>query len=222
MLGLGAFWAAFAVLASAGFSAISMRGSDRRRAGLGLFLPPAVVAVTGLAAGCCEIAVVGIFLLAAVVSAALLPPLSQLTQRQLVVLPLITGAGIIGIYPVAIGMARPTLAGFHRDGATLPVIFAATCAVAIAASVTCARLIASRQATPVLSSTPAQAPAPSFARPCTATGPPRRNTASHEDDRQSGAQPGARHPLTADEGACHLHAVTLGDGPALDRWLPPG
>ena len=138
VLGLGAFWAALAVLARAAFSAIDMHASFRRQASLGLFLLPAVVTVIGLAAGQAETAVVGIFLLAAVACAALLPPESQLTERQLVMLPLVVGAGIIGIYPVAIALARPSLNGLRSSGAPLPMTFAVTGIVAIAAAMICA------------------------------------------------------------------------------------
>jgi MFS family permease len=71
-----------------------------------LFFLPAVVTVIGLAIGRAETTVVGIFLLATVACAALLPPVSQLTQQQLVVLQVAVGVGIIGIYPVAIALAR--------------------------------------------------------------------------------------------------------------------
>src|SRR5258708_23454290 len=103
-MGLGAFWAAIAVLARASFSAIDLRASWRRTATLGLFFLPAVVTVTGLATGTAETTVVGIFLLAAVACAAVLPPVSQLTERQLVELPLAVAVGITGIYPVAIAL----------------------------------------------------------------------------------------------------------------------
>jgi len=146
VLGLGAFWAALAVLAYAGFSAIDMRASWRRAASLGLFLLPALATVTGLVIGRAETAVVGIFLLAAVVCAALLPPASRLTQEQLVVLPLALVAGVIAIYPVAIAVARPSLNGLRTMGAPLPMIFAMTGIVAIAAAVICAGLIAGRRA----------------------------------------------------------------------------
>ncbi|HTX81554.1 MAG TPA: hypothetical protein VME44_05215 [Streptosporangiaceae bacterium] len=147
-LGLGAFWAALAWLARAGFSAIDLHPSWRRWASLALFLLPAVVTVIGMATGQAETSVVGIFLLAAVACAAFLPPASQLTQEQLVVLPLAAGAGIIGIYPAAIALARPSLAGLLNGGATLPGIFGVTGIVAIVASLTCAVLIASRRASP--------------------------------------------------------------------------
>ncbi len=156
VLGLGAFWAALAVLARAAFSAIDMRASCRRQASLGLFLLPALVTVIGLAIGQAETAVVGIFLLAAVACAAFLPPESQLTERQLVMLPLVVGAGIIGIYPVAIALARPSLNGLRSSGATLPMTFAVTGIVAIAAAMICAGLIASRRAYPGQGGTPAQ------------------------------------------------------------------
>lgn len=146
VLAFGAFWAALAVLARAAFSAIDMRATWRRRASLGLFLPPALVTVTGLVIGQAQTTVIGIFLLAAVVYAALLPPESQLTEQQLVMLPLVVGAGVIGIYPVAIALARPSLAGLRSSGAPLPMIFSVTGLVAIIASLTCARLIASRRA----------------------------------------------------------------------------
>jgi hypothetical protein len=144
VLGLGAFWAALTVLARTAFSAVELRASWRQ-ASLGLFLLPAVVTVIGLAIGRTETAVVGIFLLAAVVCAAFLPPESQLTERQLVVLPLVVGAGVIGIYPVAIAVARPSLSGLRSGGATLPMIFMVSSVVAIFASLACARLIAFRR-----------------------------------------------------------------------------
>ena len=212
VFGLGAFWAAVTVLAQAGFSAIDMRASWRREASLGLFLLPALVTVIGLAIGQAQTAVVGIFLLAAVVCAAFLPPMSQLTERQLVMLPLVLGAGIIAIYPVAIALARPSLNGLRSSGATLPVTFAVTTIVAIAAFVTCAGLIASRRAYPdqggTLEATQSAATAaphgataaalpPPHARPCTAVEQPRRNTARHEDEDQPGAQSGPRRPLVA-------------------------
>jgi hypothetical protein len=217
VLALGAFWAALAVLARAAFSAIDMRTSWRRQASLGLFLPPALVTVTGLAIGQAETTVIGIFLLAAVVYAALLPPESQLTERQLVMLPLVFGAGVIGIYPVAIALARPSLSGLRSSGATLPVIFSVAGVVAIVSVFSCARLIASRPAYSGHSGTSATtqrgtlgtpqsgAPAaargtaapdrdlqvqelpPPHARPCTAVELPRRSTARHEDEDQPGA-----------------------------------
>jgi hypothetical protein len=217
VLALGAFWSALAVLARAAFSAIDMRASRHRTASLGLFLLPAVVTVTGLAIGHAETTVIGIFLLAAVVCAALLPPEAQLTERQLVILPLVVGAGVIGIYPVAIALARPSLSGLRSSGATLPMIFSVAGVVAIVAVFSCARLIASRPAYPGHSGTsgaaqrgtlgtpqsggPAAAQGttapdrhlqmqelpPPHARPCTAVELPRRNAARHEDEDQPGA-----------------------------------
>jgi hypothetical protein len=146
VLVLGAFWAALAVLARAAFSAIDLHAPFRRAASLGLFLLPVVVTVIGLAIGAAETAVIGIFLLAAVVCAAFLPPASQLTERQLVVLPLVVSAGVTVIYPVAIALARPSLAGLRSSGVALPAIFAVAGVVAIVASLTCAGLIASRRA----------------------------------------------------------------------------
>ena len=175
----------------------------------------------GLAIGRAETTVIGIFLLASVACAALLPPVSQLTQQQIVVLQVAVGAGIIGIYPVAVALARPSLAGFRGTGVTLPVIFAVTDIAAIAASLICAGLIAYRRAYPDQGGTtgalqrgtlPAGAPAaihgataaerhlqvqarpPLHARPCTALELPRPKTARHEDEYQPGAQSG---PLVA-------------------------
>jgi hypothetical protein len=63
-------------------------------------------------------------------------------------LPLVLGAGIIAIYPVALALARPSLTGLRSSGAPLPATFAMTGMVAIAAAVICAGLIASRRAYP--------------------------------------------------------------------------
>jgi len=174
VFGLGAFWAALTVLAHAGFSAIDIRASKRREASLGLFLLPALVTVIGLAIGQAETTVVGIFMLAAVVCAAILPPVSQLTERQLVMLPLVVVTGIMSIYPVAIAVARPSLNGLRSTGATLPVTFAVTDIVAIAAAVICAGLLGSRRAYPDQGGTTAQAPPSPHARPCTAAELPPR------------------------------------------------
>jgi hypothetical protein len=212
VFGLGAFWAALAVLAAAAFSAIDMRQSWRRTASVGLFILPALVTVTGLAIGQDETTVIGIFLLAAVACAALLPPASQLTQQQLLALPLIVGAGIIAIYPVAIALARPSLNGLRSSGAPLPMTFAMTTIVAIAALLTCAGLIASRRAYPdqggTLAATQSGATAashgatatalpPLHARPCTAVDLPRHKTARHDNEDQPGAQSEPRRPLVA-------------------------
>jgi MFS family permease len=191
VLGLGAFWAALTVLAGAGFAAIDMRASWRRTASLALFLLPALVAVTGLATGSADTTVVGIFLLAAVVCAALLPPPSRLTQEQLVVLPLAVVAGVIAIYPVAIAVARPSLNELRSSGAALPMIFMMTGVVAIAAAVICAGLIAARRAYPSQGETPTPTPTPLHSRPCTAVEVPPRDTATINDEDQPGAQ--SRH-----------------------------
>jgi hypothetical protein len=210
VLGLGAFWASVAVLAHVGFSAIDMLASWRRAATLGLFLFPALVTVTGLAIGHAETTVVGIFLLAAVVCAALLPPPSRLTQEQLVVLPLAVVAFVLAIYPVAIAVARPSLNGLRSSGAPLLMIFAMTSVLAIAAAVICAGLVAPRRAysdqggtlaaalsgvpaaaqatTPADRHQQAQAPPPPNARPCTAVEMPPRKTAGRRDDDRPGAQ----------------------------------
>jgi len=213
VLALGAFWAALAVLARAAFSAIDMHASRRRQASLGVFLLPAVVTVAGLATGRAETTVIGIFLLAAVVCAAVLPPASQLTERQLVVLPLVVLAGVVGIYPVAIALARPSLTGLRSSGMPLSMMFSVAVVVAIVAVVSCACLIAFRRAysghsgtsgtiqpgilgTPQSGSptaqrttapswhVPAQPLPPPHARPCTAVEQPRHKTARHGDKDQ--------------------------------------
>jgi hypothetical protein len=184
VLGLGAFWAALAVLARAAFSAIDMRASWRRTAAVGLFLLPAVVTAIGLAIGQAETTVIGAFLLAAVACAAIMPPASQLTQQQLVVLQLAVGAGIVGVYPVAIALARPSLAGLRSDGATLPMTFAVTGIVAIAACLMCAVLIADRRAYSDRGGTSVWELPPLHARPCTAVELP----ASCRDEDQPGPQ----------------------------------
>jgi hypothetical protein len=207
-LGLGAFWPALTVLAEAAFSAIDLRASWRRVANVALFLVPAVVTVIGLAIGRAEITVVGIFMLASVACAAVLPRASQLTEEHLAVLPPATAAGIMAIYPVAIALARPSLNGFRSDRVALPMIFGLTTFVAVAAFLTCADLIVSRRAYPDQGGTsatglprsPAAAhgataadrllpvrPSP-HARPCTAVDLPRQKTARHEDEDQPRAQ----------------------------------
>jgi hypothetical protein len=212
-LGLGAFWAALTMLARAAFLAIDMRPSWRRTATAGLFALPALVTVFGLAIGRAETAVIGISLLAALACAALLPPVSQVTQQQLLALPLTASAGIIAIYPVTIALARPSLNGLRGTGATLPTIFGVTGVVAVAAFLICVDLIISRRTYPAqggaLGATrsgspavthgataadqplPVRPPPPLYARPCTAVDLP-RHKAARED--QSRAQSERRGP----------------------------
>lgn len=71
------------------------------------------------------------------------------------------------IYPVAIALARPSLSGLRSSGAPLPVTFAVTNIVAIAAAMICAGLIASRRAYPDQGGT-WRRPRRPRARPCTA------------------------------------------------------
>ena len=231
-LGLAAFWPALTVLAGAAFSAIDMRVSWRRTANLALVLVPAVVTVTGLATGQAETAVVGIFLLAAVACAAVLPRASQLTEENLAVLPPATAAGIIAIYPVAIALARPSLSGLRSDGAALPLIFGMTATVAVAAFLICADLIVSRRAYPdqavMLGATrsgfpaatheataadrlvPVRAPPPIHARPCTAVDLP-RSTPARENEDQPGAQSGpGRHLLGEKPGSRRADTAAAG------------
>jgi hypothetical protein len=210
VFGLAAFWAALTVLARAAFSAIDMRPSWRRTATLGVFVLPALVTVIGLEIGRPETTVVGLCLLAAVACAALLPPSSQMTQQQLLALPLTVGAGIIAIYPVTIALARPTLDGLRSSGATLPGTFAVTGIVAVAAFLICAGLIVSRRVYPDQGGTPgatqseaiattqgatAAALPPPHARPSTAVDLPRQQTARHDDEDRPGAQSEPRRPL---------------------------
>ena len=197
VLVLGAFWAAVTVLARAVFSAIDLHTPFRRGASLGLFLLPAIVTVIGLAIGRAETAIVGIFLLAAVVCAAFLPPASELTERQLVMLPLVVGAGIIGIYPVAIALARPSLRGLRSSGATLPMIFTVAGVVAIFASLACARLIAFRRGHAAQVGSSGATQRGTLGRPCTAIEMPRQKAPRHEDEDQPGAHSEPRHQLTA-------------------------
>jgi hypothetical protein len=235
-LGLAAFWPALTVLAEVAFSAIDLRASWRRAANLALVLVPAVVTVTGLATGQAETAVVGIFLLAAVACAAVLPRASQLTEEHLAVLPPATAAGIMAIYPVAIALGRPSLSGFRSDGPTLPMIFGMTTFVAVAAFLICADLIVSRRAYPdqggtlgtTQSGSPAAAheatavdrlvpPPPLHARPCTAVDLPHRETARHADEEQPGAQSGPRRHLKDRPSAAMPHCRVRQRPPRVSR-----
>ena len=141
---LGAFWAALVMLGRLVFAVIDRRHSWRRTASVAVFLLPIAVAFTGLAMRQAETAVVGIFVLAAVASAAFLPLTAQPGRDYLVLISVVVAAGIAGLYPLGLGIAMPTLDAVRHRGATLLVIFTVTTAVAVVAGIASAGILSRR------------------------------------------------------------------------------
>lgn len=147
---LGAFWAGLVMLARVVFGAIERRRSWRRTAGLVLFLLPAAVVLAGLTSQQDETTLIGIFLLAAVACAAFLPLTTEPGDEKLTLLSLAVAAGIIGIYPAGLGVARPSFDAFKNGGATPLLIFSVTTAVAVVACLISARVLIWRGRDPFL------------------------------------------------------------------------
>ena len=138
---LAAFWAAMVMLARVAFAAIERRRTWRRTSSLVPFLLAIAVAAIGLAAGQRETAVVGVFLLAAVVCGAFLPLTAEPRDDHLAVLSLVFTAAFIALYPVGLGLAGPSIRAFEGAGASLLAIFVVAGALAVAASLATAGLL---------------------------------------------------------------------------------
>jgi hypothetical protein len=112
------------------------------------FLLTAAVAVVGLVIGQTQTATVGVFLLAAVVCAAFMPLPASPSTQHLMFLSLACTAGLIGLYPAALGVAGPAMS--HLQGnASYRAIFMVTGALGVVAGLTAAALPVWRRALPV-------------------------------------------------------------------------
>jgi MFS family permease len=139
---LAAFWAAMVMLARIAFAAIERRRTWQRTTSLVPFLLATAVVAIGLAIGQPETAVIGVVLLAAVVCGAFLPLTAGPRDGDLAVLSLAFTAAFIGLYPVGLGLAGPSIRAFEGAGASLLAIIVVAGALAVAASLAAAGLLA--------------------------------------------------------------------------------
>jgi hypothetical protein len=112
------------------------------------FLVAATVAVAGLASGQTETATIGIFLLAATACAVLLPLPAHPGADRLMMLSLACTAGLIGLYPAAVGIAGPAIGHLETTGTPVLVIFVVTGAIGVAAILATAGMSVWRPARP--------------------------------------------------------------------------
>lgn len=140
LLLLASFWAATVTAARVAFSAIERRQAWQRGTTLVPFVLAAAILVIGLAIGDRATATVGIFLLAAVVAAAFMPLPTDPGTERFMLWSLVSTAGLIGLYPAAMGLAEPAFGGLERSGASLLMIFAVTGVIGVAASLLAAGL----------------------------------------------------------------------------------
>lgn len=138
---VASFWAATVMLARVAFAAVEQRRTWPRTTSLVPFLLAAAVAAAGVAARQQEVAVVGVFLLAAVVCAAFLPLTAEPRDDYLVVLSLAFTAAFIAMYPVGLGLAGPSVRAFEGVGASLLAIFVVAGALAISAGLAAVGLL---------------------------------------------------------------------------------
>jgi len=115
VLALAAFWAAFVTLARVVFAAADRRQTWQRTAGLVPFVLAAVVTIIGLAIDQNETAEVGMVLLAALVCAAFVPLPVNPVGRQVILISLVLSAGLLGSYPLGVGIAGPLISGVGVD-----------------------------------------------------------------------------------------------------------
>jgi len=149
LLLLASFWAAAVTAARVAFAATERQHTWQRSASLVPFLLAAAVAVIGLVIGQTQMATVGVFLLAAVVCAAFLPLPASPSTQHLMFLSLACTAGLIGLYPAALGVAGPAMS--HLQGnASYREIFMVTGALGVVAGLIAAALPVWRRAVPVL------------------------------------------------------------------------
>jgi MFS family permease len=148
LLILASFWAAAVTAARVAFAATERQHTWQRSASLVPFLLTAAVAVVGLVIGQTQTATVGVFLLAAVVCAAFMPLPASPSTQHLMFLSLACTAGLIGLYPAALGVAGPAMS--HLQGnASYRAIFMVTGALGVVAGLIAAALPVWRRALPV-------------------------------------------------------------------------
>lgn len=137
---LASFWAAIVTAARVAFAAIERRQTWQRGTTLVPFALAAAVVVIGLAIGHSLTATIGVFVLAAVVAAAFMPLPANPGAERFMLWSLISTAGLVGLYPAALGIAGPAIGGLERRGASLLMIFMVTGVIGVAASLLAAGL----------------------------------------------------------------------------------
>jgi MFS family permease len=120
---LAASWGALVVFGRAYFAANDLRHRWRRLADFAPFAVGFAMAWSGLALSQRQLAETGLFVLAGLVCASLLPLLAGPAHEHLTILSLALAVGLVGLYPACLGIAHASLSIFERGGASIPLIF---------------------------------------------------------------------------------------------------
>jgi MFS family permease len=132
-LELGAFWAALVMLARVLFTALDGWPSGPHIC-LALFALAAAVAVVSVLAHAYPVARIGIYVLAALACAALVPLGHRVGRHELTMFSAAFAAAIAVLYPLGIGMARATFTTVRHNDLSLAMVFGITVAIGIVAS----------------------------------------------------------------------------------------
>jgi MFS family permease len=132
-LELGAFWAALVMLARVLFTVLDERPSWRFSS-LALFGLAAAVAGIGLLAQVYPVARLGIYVLAALACAAMVPLRHRAGEEDLTIFSAAFAGGIALLYPLGLGLARASLRTMLHTGLSLLTIFGIAGAIGVAAS----------------------------------------------------------------------------------------
>jgi MFS family permease len=131
-LEFGAFWAALVMLARVLFTVLDERPSWRFSS-LALFGLAAAVAGFGLLAQVYPVARLGIYVLAALACAALVPLRHRAGEEDLTIFSAAFASGIALLYPLGLGLARASLTTMLHTGLSLLMIFGIAGAIGVAA-----------------------------------------------------------------------------------------
>jgi MFS family permease len=142
-LELGAFWAALVMLARVLFTALDAWPTGPQIS-LALFALAAAVAVISLLAHAYPLARIGIYVLAALACAALVPLDHRVGRHELTMFSVAFAAAIAVLYPLGLGLAKASLTTVRHADLSLPMVFGITSAIGFLASVLLLRVLPDR------------------------------------------------------------------------------
>jgi len=200
-----AFWAPLVAGSRVLFAVIDGMKARQYLASLVTFLAPAVVFLCGLIVGDYRVMHIGIYLLAGIACAALLPINTRPDSAFIAMYPLAATAGVVAMFPIGLGLTRFVYDLAHRGGVTDLEVFTG---VAVLGALACVALLPIIRSWPTLAyfdqpgsrwtSPPgrlAVSPAaPSLLMPPPPRPPSERPQQGHPGTRRSGATALPRHP----------------------------
>ncbi len=141
---LGTFWAALVMLARVMFAMLDQMMSAGL-ASAAVFVLAGAVVVFALIAHADTVARIGIWILAALACAALLPLQSRAGTEDLTTLSVALAGGIAILYPLGLGLARASFGTLRQDGLLPLMIFGTVVILGVAACFLLLRVLSPRQ-----------------------------------------------------------------------------